>query len=361
MAATASPMYSSAYQRNPDEPPPYHPSALKQWAARVKSFSSQYNNSTWSATQALGQPKVYPSHGDYHGAWASGRIDEHQFIELEFEVAVCPTAINIYETYNPGGIMAVKILDQKGQWEKLWSTNRPTCLDQSRIFSPPLKNSTTKTDTVRIEVNCKLAGTWCEIDAVQLVGIREGAVTPVDNTDFIASLESLVNNKEFSDVKFEIDGKKLYAHKAILASRSTYFRNMFRGKNQDVVVLKIPSLSVTDMLAIFHFIYTNALPQSCEIKSLLTLIEASTTLEMPKLKTAALYRLLVSMTYANVIDIVLSLKESENEEVHELCLKFIADNLAEVSKTPCFNKLPQSFLVRAVQEATANMCINNRD
>ena len=60
-------------------------------------------------------------------------------------------------------------------------------------------------------------------------------MTQIDNTEFIASLQSMVNDKEFSDVKFEIDGRKLYAHKAILAARSKYFSDMFRGKNQDSV------------------------------------------------------------------------------------------------------------------------------
>ncbi|RUS77849.1 hypothetical protein EGW08_014401 [Elysia chlorotica] len=360
MAASAPPMYSHTYQRDPDGPPPYHPSAIKQWAARVENFSSQYNNSTWSATQALGQPKVYPQHGDFHGAWAQGAIDENQYIELEFDVPVCPTAINIYETYNPGAVTAIKFMDSKGKWDTLWSTTKTLVLTQSRIFSPPLKDTTSTTTQVRIEMNCKPARTWCEIDAVELVGIREGAVRPVDDTDFVANLQGLINNKEFSDVKFEIDGQKLYAHKAILAARSKYFSDMFRGKNQDSVVLKIPSVSSTDMLAIFHFIYTNRIPRDSKIKSLITLTGVSSILGMPHLKTAAMYRLLESMTCNNVVDIVLELVEKDDDEVQEMCLRFIADNLADVSKAPGFNKLPQSFLVRAVQEATANMCITSR-
>ncbi|KAK3772997.1 hypothetical protein RRG08_036330 [Elysia crispata] len=344
MAESAPPMYSNIYQRDPEGPPPYHPSAFKQWASGVKSFSSQYNSTSWSANQALGPPKVYPQHGDIHGAWAMGTIDQHQYLELEFDVPVCPTAINIYETYNPGAVVTVKVIDSKGKWETLWSISKPTVLAQSRIFSPPLKDTNTVTRQVRIEVNCKAAGTWCEIDAVELVGIREGAVRPIDDTDFIAGLQSLINNKEFSDVKFEIDGKNLYAHKAILAARSKYFSDMFRGKNQDLVVLKIPSISSKDMLVIFHFIYTNKIPRDTQIKILITLAEVSSVLGMPHMKTAAMYRLLESMTCNNVIDIVLTLKEKDNDEIQEMCLRFIADNLAEVSKAPGFNKLPQNLL-----------------
>lgn len=36
----------------------------------------------WSANMALGEPRVWPQHGDIHGAWASGAIDSNQFIEV---------------------------------------------------------------------------------------------------------------------------------------------------------------------------------------------------------------------------------------------------------------------------------------
>ncbi|GFO41974.1 F-box/lrr-repeat protein 4 [Plakobranchus ocellatus] len=358
MAALAQPMYSNLYQRDPEGPPPYHPSAVKQWASRVARYSSQYNNTTWSADQVLGEPKVYPQHGDIHGSWAMGTIDDKQYLELEYDIPVCPTAINIYETFNPGAVVAVKILDTNGRWEMLWSVKKPVHLTQSRIFSPALKETNSKTTQIRIEVNCKAAGTWCEIDAVELVGIREGAVAPVDDTEFFDSLESLVNNKEYSDVKFEIDGKKLYAHKAILAARSKYFADMFHGKTQDVVVLKLPSTSSKDMLAIFHFIYTNKIPRDCQIKSLINLTEVSTVLGIPQLKTAAMYKILESMTCSNVIDTILLLKDTDKNDIKDVCLRFMAANLAEVSKTPGFERLPQSILVRVVQEATANMCLN---
>ena len=37
----------------------------------------------------------------------------------------------------------------------------------------------------------------------------------------------MLNNKEFSDIIISIDGKEIYAHKAVLSSRSTYFEAMF--------------------------------------------------------------------------------------------------------------------------------------
>lgn len=37
---------------------------------------------SWSANTVIGPPRVYPQHGDLHGAWASSNIDAKQFIEV---------------------------------------------------------------------------------------------------------------------------------------------------------------------------------------------------------------------------------------------------------------------------------------
>ncbi|CAF1543783.1 unnamed protein product, partial [Rotaria sordida] len=79
----------------------------EQWASCVLQFSSQYNDSTWSANQVIGPPKVYPRHGDIVGAWAQGNRAPDEFIIVGFERAVYPEQIDIYETYNPGAVIRV--------------------------------------------------------------------------------------------------------------------------------------------------------------------------------------------------------------------------------------------------------------
>merc|ERR1712154_276617 len=145
----------------------------KQWVKKVVKYSSQYNDDGWSAKQTVGPPKVFPRHGDLNGAWASAECDQHQYLELKFKTRVRPTAINIYETFNPGAVVAVRARGKSDSWEVLWSTDNPQCLTESRIFSPVIKDVSFKTSVIRIEVDCTAAGTWCEIDAVELVGDKD--------------------------------------------------------------------------------------------------------------------------------------------------------------------------------------------
>ena len=50
---------------------------------------------------------------------------------------------------------------------------------------------------------------------------------PLPLTTLSDNLYTLVNNEEFADCTFVVEGQKVYGHKAILASRSDYFRAMF--------------------------------------------------------------------------------------------------------------------------------------
>lgn len=59
-------------------------------------------------------------------------------LQLEFEEYVHVAEIDIFETYNPGGVVAIKGLDDTGIWRILWKTNKPKKLSNERIFSPVL-------------------------------------------------------------------------------------------------------------------------------------------------------------------------------------------------------------------------------
>ena len=46
-------------------------------------------------------------------------------------------------------------------------------------------------------------------------------------------LAKLVNNDDFSDITFLVEGRKIHAHKAILVVRSDYFNAMFSNGMQE--------------------------------------------------------------------------------------------------------------------------------
>ena len=53
--------------------------------------------------------------------------------------------------------------------------------------------------------------------------------------NFIQDMKNLSNSRLFPDVAFEVKGEEIPAHKAILASRSSYFMKMFTSKRFDLI------------------------------------------------------------------------------------------------------------------------------
>merc|ERR1712013_93791 len=205
---------------------------MEQWVSSVRSFSSQYNDGTWAAHQVIGPPKVYPRYGDINGAWAQSGPDANEYLELEFSEVVRVCGIEIYETYNAGEIRKISALNTKGRWVELWS-GRAERIENSRIFKPTLQDPTFGTNVIRLEVDCSRAGTWCEIDAVKLIGVKTKITEdPPERTkvadDLICLLDNNGKSDNFSDVIFVVGGEEVPAHRCILSARSEYFRAMFR-------------------------------------------------------------------------------------------------------------------------------------
>jgi hypothetical protein len=150
------------------------------WASSVLGFSTQYSDTAWSAQQALGAPNVYPNHGDIQQAWASRTADgQDEWIELGFDVPRSISAVEIYETYNPGAIGTVELITTSGQRIQL---RGPTL---ERTASPSnklvLQTSCTAEPIAAVRINVESTGTpgWNELDAVGLVPCTPAATTRI--------------------------------------------------------------------------------------------------------------------------------------------------------------------------------------
>lgn len=146
------------------------PSLLgSQWAIEATA-SSQYGETSYSATQATGAPDT-PVPGDFPTAWAPENPDDGlQTLELRYAHPVFPTAIRIYETYNPGAVVAVEAYNgEADEWVTLWSGQDPS-QEAPAAFSPPITPTDFATDRLRLTLDTDVVPGWNEIDAVQLIG-----------------------------------------------------------------------------------------------------------------------------------------------------------------------------------------------
>lgn len=142
------------------------------WASSVRSFSSQYGTTSWSAQQLLGAPDVYPQHGDLVKAWASlGADDRDEHVEVGFSQPQRISLVEIYETYNPGAISRVELVTTSGRRiaAPAGIAERASFADQgpaAQRHVVELGCTDEPIAAVRVTVASKAVPGWNEIDAI---------------------------------------------------------------------------------------------------------------------------------------------------------------------------------------------------
>lgn len=145
---------------------------IAQWATSAKA-TSQYSSPLWSARQATHRPNTEGC-GDRPTAWASKDKAGIDTLTVGFKIPVVPQLVKIYQTYNPGQVTKVQVVDVKGKTHNVYAA-APVALVPPPpcpvILEVPITGITAKVQTVRITVDQSKLGIYQdEIDAVQLVG-----------------------------------------------------------------------------------------------------------------------------------------------------------------------------------------------
>jgi hypothetical protein len=154
--------------RNPAPPPTF--GANDRWGARVLGFSSQFQQTSWTASQALGKPDTYPAYGDQSTAWASKTSDgQREYLELGFENAAPINQVSIYETLSPGAVDKISVRNPtSGKWVAVWSGRAAPAGNAARIFKVTFPTTSFPVDAIRIDLNSPAVQGWNEIDAVSI-------------------------------------------------------------------------------------------------------------------------------------------------------------------------------------------------
>ncbi len=147
----------------------------------------------WDISQVLGKPNT-PFDGDVVTAWASATPDgQDEWLVLHYGNAVKPSGIEIHETYNPGAVHKVSVLDQDGNEVEVWEGQDPTPPTESNGISMIPINAGDTIDAVKIYLDSQKIRGWNEIDAVALLdedGGKQWAVSAEASSIFGQTLES---------------------------------------------------------------------------------------------------------------------------------------------------------------------------
>jgi hypothetical protein len=143
---------------------------IRQWAAGATA-SSEFGSSSWTAMQATGAPNTVEC-GDYTTAWASLGYNTIEWLEVSYVTPVVPTQINIHQSFHPSQVVRVEVLKTDGTYETIYTTT-PSTIEACPYVLSIAVTVDYAISRIRITVDQAQAGSWNEIDAVELVGITD--------------------------------------------------------------------------------------------------------------------------------------------------------------------------------------------
>lgn len=104
-------------------------------------------------------------------------------------------------------------------------------------------------------------------------------------------LKELLNNKEFSDITFVVEGKKIYAHRCILMARSEPLQMMVNGPMKEGYEdsIEIQDVSYNWFYSFLQYLYTDEVPvlreNDIDIKMIIELLSIADQYMVDSLKT----------------------------------------------------------------------------
>jgi hypothetical protein len=137
--------------------------------AKTASASSQKSATDGSASQAAGYPGISIC-GDSSRAWASAVSNGKDWLLLTFEKPVVPTRIVIHQNLNPGAIVLVEVINEKGKVIPVYTAAPTIQADCPYNLDIEVTGVKGLVHTVRITLDQTNHNGWNEIDAVELTG-----------------------------------------------------------------------------------------------------------------------------------------------------------------------------------------------
>ncbi|AXQ31250.1 hypothetical protein D0B54_22320 [Solimonas sp. K1W22B-7] len=149
-----------------------------QWATSATASSTYATDKApgadtgYGAIKATGKPDV-EQYGDNSNAWTTEQSDAGiEWLELGFARPVNATEVRVRQSFYPGAIIKLELIDEAGAKHAVWDGVDDLVDGSSNIiwFVRSFERSAYKAKGVRITLATNAVAGWNEIDAVQLVG-----------------------------------------------------------------------------------------------------------------------------------------------------------------------------------------------
>lgn len=157
---------------------------------------------------------------------------------------------------------------------------------------------------------------------------------PIPPSTFVSDMRALLNNPQFFDVTFMVEGKAVYGWKGLLATRCEVFRAMFTGALREATEshVTITDVSYNTFYHIIEFIYTDSLSSDkMTLDDALQLLAAANRYILERLKRIIERWLISQLSDYNVGAIFYAADLHQAHHLRSACILHVAANLHRIA------------------------------
>ncbi|KDO32822.1 hypothetical protein SPRG_02515 [Saprolegnia parasitica CBS 223.65] len=192
----------------------------------------------------------------------------------------------------------------------------------------------------------KLVDTLQSKRVVSIASYNEHTVALVDpvamlrpsllTSSYAADMRSLIDQPDFADVVFLVDGRRVHAHRAILAARSDHFKAMFCSGMREARELEV------------HYMYNDAVDVPTP-ELAIELYAAADMYTLDRLKGLCELVVQKGLAVENAGVLLSAADELHATRLRDLCMHFIVRHFDTVTKTEGFQLLSRDLILETLQ------------
>lgn len=217
-----------------------------------------------------------------------------------------------------------------------------------KVSTPQLLEKLVGQNVVRVASYNEHTACLVEPHSVTQGGSRRaapGTMIPI-SAGFLHDMKEMVNDEEYSDVAFIVEGRPVYALRAILAKRCEHFAAMFRSgmrECEEGAKIPIPNMSHVVFLLILEYLYTDSV--KVELEHAVELYIASDLYQLATLRDMCCVVVRRSVGSENAAYLLQTAHEAHCQVMKDIAMEYIVANFDVISKSEGIKTVSHGLLL----------------
>jgi outer membrane protein OmpA-like peptidoglycan-associated protein len=205
------------------------------WATKVEAVSSQKakGKEPFAPEKVLGEPNAQPLGQISNEAWIPAKDGANEFIEVRFAKSIIAQQVTVIESFNPGSVTKIELIDIKGEHHEVYTNKNPGPLPEAyRTLQAKFKPEKYRTIGVRVTMNTAKVTGVNQIDAIGIANVDVQMVKQDFKNPTTTDVETVQMDSTLKNLGPNINGKYVDTHPVISPDgRTMFFARQFHPGN----------------------------------------------------------------------------------------------------------------------------------